>query len=53
MEQYLIPAGLLLNSALMVVNRFVKRLPDWLHLGGMVIGVALIIAGALMTKNRT
>ena len=48
MEQYLIPIGLLLNSALMVVNRFFKELPHWLYLSGLILGCVLIIIGCAM-----
>ena len=41
-------AGILLNSALIVINRFVKRLPDWLQIPLLLIGIALIIAGLIM-----
>lgn len=49
MEPYLIPVGLLLNSALITINRF-WHLPDWLYLPGLIIGIGLIIAGALLRK---
>lgn len=51
MEQYLIPAGLVLNSLLIVINRFVKHLPDWVYLPGLILGIGLIIAGAVMTRG--
>lgn len=47
MEQYLIPIGLLLNSALIAINRFC-RLPDWLYLPGLLLGIAIIIIGAVL-----
>lgn len=49
MERYLIPIGLILNSLLMIVNRW-KRLPDWLYLPGLLLGIGLIIAGAFLTR---
>ncbi len=43
--------GLLFNSALITANRFWRRLPDWLYLGGLVLGVAAIIAGVLIARG--
>ncbi len=43
--------GLLLNAALITANRFWRRLPDWLYLGGLVLGLAAIIAGALLSRQ--
>lgn len=50
MEKYLIVAGLLLNSLLITANRFWKKMPDYLYLPGLILGILLIIAGAVMTK---
>lgn len=51
MEQYLIPAGLILNSALILLNRYWKRIPNWLYLSGLILGICLIIAGAIIIKR--
>ncbi len=48
---WLIVFGLLFNSALMTANRFWRRLPDWLYLGGLALGIAAIIAGALLARG--
>lgn len=48
MEQYLIPAGLLLNSLLITFNRFVHPIPDWLYITGLIIGILLIVIGAFL-----
>ena len=50
MEQYLIPAGLILNSLLIVVNRFWRELPDWLYLPGLILGISMIIVGGFMRR---
>lgn len=48
MGNNLIVAGLLLNSALMVINRFVRRLPDWLQIPLLLVGIGLILTGAYL-----
>ena len=45
---YFLIAGILLNSALIVVNRFVKRLPNWLQIPLLLLGIGLILAGMVM-----
>lgn len=37
--------GILLNSALIAVNRFICKLPDKVQLPLLIIGIALIIIG--------
>ena len=44
---YFLIAGILLNTVLSVVNRFVKRLPDGVHIPLLLLGIGLIIAGML------
>lgn len=51
MERYLIAIGMLLNSVLIVINRFVKELPDWIAIPAYLVGIVLIIAGAYLTKR--
>jgi len=48
MDNWLLIAGILLNSALIVVNRFVKRLPNWLQIPLLLLGIGLILAGRVM-----
>ncbi len=50
MENYYIVAGLLLNSALITFNRFVRKLPDWLYLPGLILGIVLILTGAVQSR---
>lgn len=50
MVHYLIPAGLVLNSLLITFNRFVRPIPDWLYIPGMLCGIVMIIAGAFFQK---
>ncbi len=47
MENYFLIAGVLLNSALIVINRFVIRLPDRLQIPLLLIGLGLITVGAI------
>lgn len=44
---YFLIAGILLNSVLIIVNRFVKRLPDGVQISLLLLGIGLIIAGML------
>ncbi len=50
MDNYWIPAGLLLNSCLILVNRFVRKLPDWIYLPCLILGIVLILTGALKSR---
>ena len=51
MGKYLLIAGVLLNSALIVINRFVRRLPGWLQIPLLLVGIGLILAGFVMMRN--
>lgn len=51
MEQYLIPLGLILNSALITLNRYWNRLPNWIYLPGLIAGILLILAGAVLRQR--
>ena len=44
---YFLIAGILLNSVLIIVNRFVKRLPNCVQIPLLLLGIALIITGML------
>ena len=44
MNNFLI-AGILLNTVLIVINRFVYRLPNWLQIPLLLVGIGLMIAG--------
>lgn len=50
MGNYLLAAGLLLNSALIVINRFIYRLPDKIQIPLLILGIGLIISGGLMMR---
>ncbi|MGM9602062.1 MAG: hypothetical protein ACI3W5_10870 [Faecousia sp.] len=50
MEMYLIAAGLLLNSALITINRFWKHIPDKFYLPGLILGIVLILTGAILHR---
>lgn len=47
---YYIIAGLLLNAALIVINRFFIKLPDWLQIPCLIVGIALLIIGIIHTR---
>ena len=42
--------GLLFNSALIVINRFVKHLPDWLYIPCLILAIGAMIAGAFLSR---
>ena len=45
---YLLIAGIALNALLIVVNRFIYRLPNWIQIPLLLVGIGLIIAGMRM-----
>ena len=51
MEKYLLIAGILLNSVLIVVNRFVKKLPNHIQIPLLLVGIGLIFTGLLLSKS--
>lgn len=51
MENYLLIAGILLNSALIVINRFVYRLPNWIQIPLLLVGIGLILAGMVRMRK--
>lgn len=42
--------GLLINCTYVCVNRFWKPLPNWLAIPILLLGIALMLAGAFITK---
>ena len=46
MNHFLI-AGILLNSVLIVVNRFIYRLPNRIQIPLLLLGIGLMIAGLI------
>ena len=48
---YLLIAGILLNSVLIVVNRFVYRLPNWIQIPLCLLGIGLILTGFVMMRK--
>lgn len=46
MNHFLI-AGILLNSVLIVVNRFIYRLPNRIQIPLLLLGIGLILAGMI------
>ena len=47
----LLIAGILLNTVLIVVNRFVYRLPNWIQIPLLLVGIGLILAGMVMMRR--
>lgn len=47
---YVLIAGILLNTALIVINRFIKRLPDWLQIPLLIAGIGLILTGGILMR---
>ena len=48
---YLLIAGILLNTVLIVVNRFVYRLPNRIQIPLLLVGIGLILAGMVMMRR--
>ncbi len=48
---YLLIAGILLNTVLIVINRFVYRLPNRIQIPLLLVGIGLILAGFLMMEK--
>ena len=48
---YCLIAGILLNTVLGVVNRFLYRLPNWIQIPLLLIGIGLMITGMVMTRK--
>ena len=44
---YLLIAGIALNALLIVVNRFIYRLPNWIQIPLLLVGIGLILAGMI------
>jgi len=43
-------AGLLFNCVLILINRYVKHLPDWLYISCMLLAITAMIAGAFIGR---
>ena len=43
--------GILLNSALIVVNRFIYKLPDKVQFPLLILGIVLLIIGLVQSGN--
>ena len=44
-------AGILLNTILIIVNRFIKQLPNCVQIPLLLVGIGLMIAGILLMKK--
>lgn len=51
MGQYFLNAGILLNTALIIINRFVKRLPDAVQIPLLILGIGLILTGFILLRK--
>lgn len=51
MENYFLIAGILLNTILIIVNRFIKQLPNRVQIPLLLVGIGLMIAGILLMKK--
>lgn len=50
MEKYLIITGLLFNSAVISFNRLIRELPHWLYCACLILGIALMIIGVVLSR---
>ncbi len=51
MDNWFLIAGVLLNSVLIVINRFIYRLPNWIQIPLLLVGIGLILAGFVMMRK--
>lgn len=51
MGKYFLNAGILLNTALIVINRFVRRLPDTVQIPLLILGIGLILTGFILLRK--
>ena len=47
MGKYLIIIGLLINSSYLIINRFVRKFPNWAAIPVLLLGVVLMITGII------
>ena len=50
MDHYFLISGVLLNTVLIVINRFIKRLPNAVQIPLLLVGIALILGGIVIRK---
>ena len=48
---YFLIAGILLNLAQIVINRFIYQLPNWIQIPLCLLGISLILAGMVMLRK--
>ncbi|MGN1368094.1 MAG: hypothetical protein ACI4WX_04435 [Aristaeellaceae bacterium] len=48
---YLIAFGLLINGACIVINRFVRKIPNGVAIPAYLVGIALIILGFIRIRH--
>lgn len=48
---YLIAIGLLINSACIVINRFVRKLPAGIAIPAYLVGIICILLGAIRMRQ--
>ena len=47
---YFLIGGIVLNALLIVINRFIFRLPNWIQIPLLLAGIGLIIAGNVVMR---
>ena len=51
MVNWCLITGILLNSSLIVVNRFVYKLPDKIHFPLQILAIVLLVIGIVQAKK--
>ena len=51
MNHYLFISGAFLNTAVIVINRFVYKLPNWLNIPLLLVSVGLLLSGMLTSTG--
>lgn len=51
MDHYFLISGVLLNTVLIVINRFIKRLPNAVQIPLLLVGITLILGGIVMMRK--
>lgn len=51
MTNYFLMAGVLLNTVLIIVNRFVRKLPNCIQIPLLLAGIVLMIIGLIQVKR--
>ena len=52
MGHYFTMSGSLLYVAIIVINRFIYKLPNWLQIPLLLVAIGLLIAGLILSSPR-